>query len=655
MTKSNIQEQLKKSIKDIIKTRIFLTEAPVDVWLRNRAKKEPTPVSKEEAEPIFKKFEKYKSYFTILDSTQYSFSELKFSVLSAEMLEEFRIKATSGKHIIQWFLTRIKEIPNLSWRSIQEDYLPLLKLYIKNTSILKPLEEYKSLSDLHYDIDSKKTTITKEASNEEKDVFYRENGWELAMPHTTEASCDLGAGTTWCTARKGEGEQNLFLNYVGMPSSRTVLFYVLKTDSDPIKNPWSKLSVGFINGEPAFNRGFGTETVNAANESLTEDKFFKLLGTPTAINFLEKMKERINQISGKHPASKEWEVLAQNPEKLKQKMDSFRKPELLEDFLRNILSVKTITPEVLSLLASNKDEYIRERVAANENTSTKTLQQLSTDDKYNVRLRVASNVKTSPQTLIELARDPREIVSTQLLSNNNTPAEALRIIINKHGIDDMQTSLALHPNAPVDTLAVLSNSSNAFVRASVAGNSNTDSITLDKLLIDKHSMVFQAARNNKNLSLDTLEKLALSKEWKMRKIAAGSQLINPNTLTRLSKDNIIDVLLSVARNSKTPYQTLLELSEHPDEEVRINVAYNKKASPDILKKLSDDNNKDVLVGVASNLNTPLEILNLLSSSPDKMTSNAAKLTIKELEKVVITESIVLNNLIKKLSRASNRL
>lgn len=115
------------------------------------------------------------------------------------------------------------------------------------------------------------------------------------------------------------------------------------------------------------------------------------------------------------------------------------------------------------------------------------------------------------------------------------------------------------------------------------------------------------------------------------------------------------MLLSVARNSKTPYQTLLELSEHPDEEVRINVAYNKKASPDILKKLSDDNNKDVLVGVASNLNTPLEILNLLSSSPDKMTSNAAKLTIKELEKVVITESIVLNNLIKKLSRASNRL
>lgn len=641
-------------LKIIIK-QTLLTEAPIDVWLKGKGKRESATVSREELDQVFNDFETFKPYFVLPDATQYTLSELKFSVSAAKFLKENGIKSEKGKPIVSWFLGQIRKVKDISWQYIKEDYLPLLKSYVKNISLMKPISEYSEISELHKDIDAKQVGVYKPATESEKDIFFRSNGWSVAMPQTTEASCDLGAGTTWCTARKGEGEQNLFLNYVGMPSSRTVLFYVLKTDSDPIKNPWSKLSVGFINGEPAFDRGFGTETVNAANESLTEDKFFKLLGTPTATNFLEKMKERINQISGKHPASKEWEVLAQNPEKLKQKMDSFRKPELLEDFLRNILSVKTITPEVLSLLASNKDKYIRERVAANENTSTKTLQQLSTDDEYNVRLRVASNIKTSPQTLIELARDPREIVSTQLLSNNNTPAEALRIIINKHGIDDMQTSLAVHPNTPADTLAVLSNSSNAFVRAAVAGNSNTDSITLDKLLIDKHSMVFQAARNNKNLSLDTLEKLALSKEWKMRKIAAGSQLINPNTLTRLSKDNIIDVLLSVARNSKTPYQTLLELSEHPDEEVRINVAYNKKASPDILKKLSDDSSKDVLVGVASNLNTPLEILNLLSSSPDKMTSNAAKLTIKELEKVAITESTVLNILIQKLSRTSNRL
>ena len=310
-------------LKIIIK-QTLLTEAPIDVWLKGKGKRESATVSREELDQVFNDFETLKPYFVLPDATQYKLSELKFSVSAAKFLKENGIKAEKGKPIVSWFLGQIRKIKDISWQYIKEDYLPLLKSYVKNISLMKPISEYSEISELHKDIDAKQVGVYKPATESEKDIFFRSNGWSVAMPQTTEASCDLGAGTTWCTARKGEEEQNLFLSYVGRGDQDIILFYVMKDGADHKTDRWSMLSVGFENGEPAFNQGAGNISVNAANENLTEDKFNQLLGKDVAELFLRKMSEKAESTSGKHPAKKELEDIALNVNKFKQKLASFR-------------------------------------------------------------------------------------------------------------------------------------------------------------------------------------------------------------------------------------------------------------------------------------------------------------------------------------------
>ena len=106
--------------------------------------------------------------------------------------------------------------------------------------------------------------------------------WTILMPRTVTGSisCDIsGNDTTWCTT-KSRG-QNLFLSYVGRGSDDIILFYVMdysRTPDDPhksqqeacVENNDSRLSIGFINGEPVLKGQSGGLSVDAANMGLNK-------------------------------------------------------------------------------------------------------------------------------------------------------------------------------------------------------------------------------------------------------------------------------------------------------------------------------------------------------------------------------------------------
>ena len=102
---------------------------------------------------------------------------------------------------------------------------------------------------------------------DEETTYVGEFGdWVVAMPHTRESSCQLGKGTTWCTA--ATQSQNLFLSYVARKNPDIVLYYIIKKGADPRQEPEAKLSVGFINGEPDLRGEYGGVSVDASNKGI---------------------------------------------------------------------------------------------------------------------------------------------------------------------------------------------------------------------------------------------------------------------------------------------------------------------------------------------------------------------------------------------------
>ena len=97
-------------LRKIIIKQTLLTEAPIDVWLKGKGKRESATVSREELDQVFNNFETFKPYFVLPDATQYTLSELKFSVSAAKFLKENGIKAEKGKPIVSWFLGQIRKV-----------------------------------------------------------------------------------------------------------------------------------------------------------------------------------------------------------------------------------------------------------------------------------------------------------------------------------------------------------------------------------------------------------------------------------------------------------------------------------------------------------------------------------------------------------------
>jgi hypothetical protein len=318
----------------------LLFEAPVDAWLKRHGSE---GVDKNHLSTLADFFKRFSAVIYNPDITAYSFDQLKTMVKVVDLCKKFLLKGTT----IKWLTKQIFEDKTLTVQNVKEDFIPLLRRYEKVPGQgRKDLNDIKDVTELSHYIQDLGSGAKELVPEEHKDIIYDDGEWMVAMPHTTEASCELGAGTTWCTAMTAS--QNLFLSYLAAGKG-IILFYVIKKGGNPRSNPDDKISVGFINGEPKFNQGRGNITVNAANDNVTEEDFGHVLGQQRAQVIIQKMIEKA-QATPVHPAQKELDVVISSIENYQRKLSSFKSEAAKVNFAVTALESPSISPEVLTYI-----------------------------------------------------------------------------------------------------------------------------------------------------------------------------------------------------------------------------------------------------------------------------------------------------------------
>lgn len=105
-------------------------------------------------------------------------------------------------------------------------------------------------------------------------------------------------------------------------------------------------------------------------------------------------------------------------------------------------------PEVLTILSSSEDTWIRVSVAENPSTPVEILGKLSTDVDQYVRGGVAENPSTPVEILGKLSTDEVYFVRREVAGNPNTPIEVL-IKLSADKDRDVRCRVAENPSTPV--------------------------------------------------------------------------------------------------------------------------------------------------------------------------------------------------------------
>ena len=166
----------------------LIVEAPFDTWLR----KNPNQ-NTEQAKIYFNDLTtKYNASLhpSTKDLTNLSFEQLETLHKAVEKAKEKNIKTLST----QWLTKQIKD-RNLNSKAIEEDYIPVLQAVEKHKGLIKPevLNQINSIEELNAELNkiAPEGTISV-ASDTELGKIAEKDGWAVYMPHTTEASCELG-------------------------------------------------------------------------------------------------------------------------------------------------------------------------------------------------------------------------------------------------------------------------------------------------------------------------------------------------------------------------------------------------------------------------------------------------------------------------------
>jgi len=265
---------------------------------------------------------------------------------------------------------------------------------------------YKTPGDLHRKLEELPdgSKIDFEAASGDVDKVYESENFVVLMPRSLDASCALGRGTTWCTARtKGE---NLF--YRNIIDDEVTLFYVL--DKHDEKRKWS---IGTVNGKVRPSKPNET-TVNQDNKAFDFQEVFdeESMDIQDAINnHAKKIKE--------HPALRDVKKAMTSVPRFKKLIKGFR-PDALAYFLESIKYKKmNSTQEVTAYmekvfndnvikLSKSPNFVTREDIAYRINTPADALRILAKDEYAGIRYAVISNPATPIEILRILAKDKDE-------------------------------------------------------------------------------------------------------------------------------------------------------------------------------------------------------------------------------------------------------
>ena len=477
---------------------------------------------------LIQKFNRYKDSIFYKDYTQYTKELLTVTLNSIEECKKSKI---SNKYIL-WLTERIYK-SKLTLNSLKEEYMPLIKFHFNNKDLLKSIDSYLNVYELNADIKSLKEK-SEFVSEKELDIFFEKDGWILAMPHTTKASCLLGKDTDWCTARTKS--QNLFLSYVGNIEGNNILFYLIKIDGNPKKNPNDKLSVGFRNRVPIFGGESASSTVNALNEILSIEEFGQILGKELAQIMLIKMDEKSQSIEGKHPAKKEMERIAKSVDKYMKKISEFKNEDELNNFKVEIARYD-ISKDMQMLLSNDEYKDVRSILAANPNLIESIQIKLANDEDEEVRRFLALNPILIKSLQIKLADDEEEWVRRYLAQNPNL-IESLQIKLANDENEEVRSSLAQNDNLFESVQLKLADDENKWVKIHLAQNPNLIESVQLKLADDEYQEVRENLAQNPNLFGSAQSKLANSDDESVKIYLAK----NPNIIIyiqlKLASENL---------------------------------------------------------------------------------------------------------------------
>ena len=390
------------------------------------------------------------------------------------------------------------------------------------------------------DLGSSKGAETRRLKDEETTYLGTFGEWIVAMPHTRESSCQLGKGTTWCTA--ATQSQNLFLSYVGRKGVNIVLYYIMKKGSDPRQDQTAKLSVGFVNGKPVLDGQDGHVSVDAQNKGLDQHRLSQILGDQF-VPIMTAMKENTSSIEGKHPARKQIEQIAKSKDpSVIEKYTQGMKEEEREDFVVLILDAEP-SPQVLAKLSNDENESVREGVAKNTATPPEVLAKLSYDKSGTVKLEVASNTATPPELLAKLSNDENESVRWGVVRNTATPPEVLAKLSNDED-DAVREGVSKNTATPPELLVKLSDDKSRAVRVGVARNPSTPLEALVKLSGDKDPFVRLEVARNPSTPLEILVKLSGDKDAYVRQDVANNPTFKAYKNSQIQ--NINEMWLKIA-------------------------------------------------------------------------------------------------------------
>ncbi|MBP5458700.1 MAG: HEAT repeat domain-containing protein, partial [Clostridia bacterium] len=331
----------------------------------------------------------------------------------------------------------------------------------------------------------------------------------------------------------------------------------------------------------------------AANESTSKDTMMKLAQDPDK---WVRIKLSANQAA---PAEALTSLMGGN--------DSWTYD--LGPMRMNIAHHPNATPEILSLLAEDKDSEVRRLTAANPNLATEDQLKLAKDERMGVRLVLARNPSATKEALEiiasekypsmaqeEAAKRLKKMNSSQpdmetpvtqeekkqledylsgkgidrkaAAKDGQTPPEILGLLIrdNPEGI---MHDLAENKNSPEWVLNGLANSEYKSVRMKVALNPSASENTMLKLARDEDDVVQRTLLGNPSITLKVREALADSEDTFLRYYQANSFSTPPEILDKLCKDKDKSVRSAVANNKNTSEETLKKmLEDDPSQDIR---------------------------------------------------------------------------------------
>ena len=198
---------------------------------------------------------------------------------------------------------------------------------------------------------------------------------------------------------------------------------------------------------------------------------------------------------------------------------------------RAAAAVTGLTASDALRLVADKDDGVREVLAANIHTPPALLRQLAGDPAWLVRCSVARN-RSSPQDVLEQfassisgTRDPH--LRSVAARNKSTPPEVVARLLNDR---DERTACAAadNSNCPPETLQAATSDKRVKVRVHVARNPNCTPETIDALARDRSVRVRRQVAHHPGCTTETLRRLYRDRDEGVRLTAADALIKRAN-------------------------------------------------------------------------------------------------------------------------------